>query len=273
MITADIDTTGLHNRLNELHDALIGAGRPGDAATVVEDEAKRFLVQVNRYTPPKNKAQGEAAVEKDLRKIFTPVNEDFLNTVGSEHGVSAVDAWIFSEKRQANINLKWSRIDPSGAGMADFHLKNRNARGRTNRLNPKANGSKIWSAAYIVSFEDFKNYAKKIKERVGRRRAAWGVSYAKLGGAFAGWIGRHVGAGAKGQCVANLSNTTRPGVEMVNFAPGIMDDQRIVQSALRARERAIGKRIRLMISGYAKDVAQGIRITRKERRAAAETLS
>jgi hypothetical protein len=54
----------------------------------------------------------------------------------------------------------------------------------------------------------------------------------------------------------------KPSVVMINKSPGIQDDLRIVRSALRARQQAVVKRLRLVISGYSSDVARGIRIQR-----------
>jgi hypothetical protein len=272
MITATIDTSGMTMRLNELHDALSSVGQTGDAAMVLENEAKLFLKAVNRFTPPKNKAQGESAILGDMHKIFTPINETMLDEVGSEHGVSGIDGWIFSEKRQHNINLKWDRIDPTGEGMEAFHHKNQNRRGRTRNLNPKPQGmQKIWKAAYVISWGDFAKYVKKVQSAVGMRKAGWGVSYAKLGGAFSNWISRHLG-GAKGQFQNNNLGES-PSLVMANFSPGILDDQRIVNSALRARMGAIKRRCKLILSGYAADVKAGIKIAKKEKREPAESLS
>ena len=39
--------------------------------------------------------------------------------------------------------------------------------------------------------------------------------------------------------------------------------QHFVRGAVRVRHEAIGRRIRLVISGYSKDVAQGLKIQRK----------
>lgn len=254
------DTTKLNSRIEELHDALIGSGQGGDAATIFEDESRRFLQQVIRLTPPKSKAQGEAAIARDLIKVFTPVNEEMLNMIGSEHGLSAVDVWISSAGDERK-ELDWRKIDPNGEGMADFHNRNRDRRGRTYNL--KKQRSDKWYAPYVVSFEDFAKYKAKIYSYVGRRKAAWGKSFIGLGGKLPSWIDRHTPR-AKGE-FHNARDLERPSITMINRAPGITDDLRIVQSALRVRYEAIGKRLRLVISGYSKDVAQGIKIQRKVR--------
>lgn len=258
LFTLEIDGSKLMGRVQELHDALIGQGQAGDAATIFEDEARRFVQGVIRLTPPRNQKQGEAAISRDLMKVFTPVTEDLLNTIGSEHGLSAIDVWMTTaggEKKE----LDWRKIDPTGAGMADFHRRNRNSRGKTYNLK-KQRGDK-WYAPYVVTFEDYAAYRDKMFARVGRRKAAWAKSFAGLGGKVAGWISRHL-SGAKGEFVWR-NDPNKPSITMINRSPGIQGDEHIIRSALRVRTEAIQRRIKLVLSGYSKDVSQGMKISRK----------
>lgn len=267
--TITIDTSGFQRRMEELHDALIGAGKAGDAATIVEDEARLFVKQVIRLTPPKNKAQGEKAVARDLSQIFTGVSDELLNTIGSDHGVSGIDAWLSTDGKMKLTHAKWDRIDPTGSGMEAHHRAHQNARGRTEKLKKNYADKSVWYAPYVVSHQDYANYVKNVQSYVGRRKAAWAVSYQKIGGTVTRWISKHV-VGAKGLCVDELKVPNRPSVVMVNFAPGIREDERIVRSALRIRMSAMKRRMRLVLSGYSKDVASGLRIARKERPAPPE---
>lgn len=254
--TASLDSSKLNSRIFELRDALMGQG--ADVSTIFEDESRLFLKQVIRLTPPKNKAQGEAAVARDLIKIFTPVNDDMLNIIGSEHGLSAIDVWITTAGGERK-ELDWRKIDPTGDGMADFHKRNRDSRGRAYNLK-RQKGDK-WYAPYVVSFEEFAKYKAKIQARVGRRKAAWGKSFTALGGKLTNWISRHL-SGAKGE-LHNSHNPSNPSIVMINRSVGISQDLHFVRGALRVREEAIKKRIRLVLSGYSRDVAQGIKIQRK----------
>jgi hypothetical protein len=111
-----------------------------------------------------------------------------------------------------------------------------------------------------VGYENFTAYAKRIKSHVGRRKAAWAKSFTALGGTVSRWIGRHVG-GAKGEFHFN-QDPLHPSIVMINRAPGIGQDLHFVQGALRIRYEAIGRRLRLIISGYSKDVAHGLKIQR-----------
>lgn len=234
----------------------------GDVSTLFEDESRLFLKQIIRLTPPKSKAQGEAAIARDLIKQFTPINEEMLNIIGSEHGVSAIDAWITSANGERK-ELKWNRIDPTGDGMEAFHNANRDSRGRAYNLK-RQRDPKVWYAPYVVSFQDYAKFRDKLYSHVGRRKAAWGKSSNALGGKLSRWISRHL-AGAKGEFHNNHGSMGKVSIVMINRAPGISQDLHFVNGALRVRYQAIGKRIRLALSGYSKDMAQQIKLERRVR--------
>ncbi len=266
MVTLAIDTRGLTRRMEEFHDALIGRGQMGDAATIVEDEARLALKQIITLTPPKGLGQdarkvGEGAVARDLRKLFTPIGDELLNAVGSKHGVANIDAW-FTTANGTKEHIQWDRIDPTGAGMRDWHNRNRDSRGRAYKRVRDKEG--VWYSPYVVSKDDFKAYWLRVKSHVGRRKAAWGVSFKDLGGRLQGWVEAHV-AGARGRVKKNLTGT-RPFVTVGNSSPGIAGDAHIVSSAMRIRSQAIGRRIKLVLSGYSKDMKARIAIAKQERR-------
>lgn len=254
----DIDTSKLNSRILELHDALIAQG--GDVESIFRDEARLFLRQVIRLTPPKTREQGEAAIKRDLMKIFTPVNQDFLDDLIIEHGHNNIDAWITSAVDPGvKRHVMFDYASNTGTEMADFHQRNRDNRGRTRPLKRMASG---WYSPFAVSFEDFASYRDKVLKRVGMRKAGWGVSLIGMAGKVAGWIRRHVDSKqAKGEL--HLVAADKPSVTMINRSPGIGQDVRTVNSALRVRSQAIGRRIRLILSGYSEDVARGIKIQRR----------
>lgn len=269
-----IDTSRFQQVMEQLHDALIGAGRAGDAATIVEDEARLWLKQIIRLTPPTRykrvdesgaridpsaRKTGEAAIERELRKIFTPVNADMADDLAIEHGTNALDVWMTTAGGEKK-HLKWDRIDASGTGMKSFHHESQMRNGRT--LNLKSKDKSAWYAAYVVTYEDFNAYLKKQQAKVGRRKAAWAVGYQRLGGSVTRWISKHVG-GAKGACQNDLLRVGNPSVTVANFSSGIRDDERICRDALRIRMKAMASRMRLILSGYSKDVVAHMKVSRK----------
>lgn len=249
-----------------LHDAFIGTGNPGDAATVTHSESRLLCKQVMNLTPTPGlgqdaKKRGEDRVKSDLMKLFTPIDAEFLNMVGSEFGLTGIDTWL-THPSGKHFELQWDRLDPSGNGMAAFHRANQDRRGRTTRRKKAVKGK--WKAAYVVSFQDFGAYLKRIQARVGWRKSAWAKHLIALGGKVPKWIERHV-ATQPSQTTIGLEGNY-PVVRMVSRAPGITDDERIVESAMRIRSKAMARRVKLILSGYAKDVKAGMIIGRKEHR-------
>ncbi len=74
------------------------------------------------------------------------------------------------------------------------------------------------------------------------------------------------------RCLNNLYDPLNPRIEMANGAPGIQGDAHVIHSAMRVRYEAMGRRMRLVLSGYSKDVKNGIAIQKKERRKAFDSI-
>jgi hypothetical protein len=251
--------------LNDLREALIGQGQMGDAATILEDQYRLLLKEIIRLTPPLGfgsdaRIHGEEAIKRDMTKIFTPVDEEMLNVIGSQFGVSGIDQWITDADGKKN-HLIWDRLDATGEGIERFHHANQNRFGRTVNLKQAKRGP-FWYAAYVVSKADFEPYLDRLISHVGRRKAAWAAGYQAVGGKVQRWIARHLPSPC-GRVENNLSNRTKPSIATYNSSPNIREDKRIRDSAMRIRRESLKRRLKLVLSGYSKDVAQRMRITRK----------
>lgn len=266
-VVATVDTSKLETQIGCLREALIGSGQMGDAATIIEDESRKYAKQVINFIPPPgvraaSLQQGEMAVKRDLGQIFTPVNENFLTHVDSEFGASGIDAW-FTHPDGRHYELKWNKIDVSGSGMPAFHRANQNRRGRTRKINKQV-GTK-WTAAYVVSFQAYNAYLKTILSHVGWKKASVGKFFKALGGRLPAWIDRHVSASAS-EMHNNIEDHDNPTITMIARAPGLLDDKRIFADAARARAQAVSRRLKLVLSNYSDKVKQGILIARAEHR-------
>lgn len=256
--------------LNDLRQALIGANRMGDAATVLEDEFRLLMKQIITLTPPHGlgqaaREQGEGAVTRDLTKLFTPIDAEMVNVISSKFGAVGVDHWITGKKGN-KLHLLWDKIDATGQGVNAFHLTHRDARGRVRGVKRKIKGA--WTAAYVISNDVFLAYLNKTLSHVGRRKAGWAESFQIVGGRVQRWISRHLG-GHNGRVINNLSSKSNPSITAYNSSPGILGDERIVRDSTRVRREAMTKKIELILSGYSKDVANGIRISNKARKSLA----
>lgn len=261
MITASMDMKRFNSRLGELHDALAGAGQPGMGANVVEDTARGFLSRVIALTPPKTQTQGQEAVKRDLGQIFTAVDAGLQQVVGEKYGMSNVYGW-FTTSAGNKQQVIWDKIDPSGDGMRKFHLSQLNSRGRTRKLKKERAGGSAWYAPYVVTKEVMAEYLAMVQSRVGRKKAAWAVSALSLGMKVAAWIRNQI-PHAKGNCVNALNNTSRPSVTMTSAAPGVKEDERVINAALKYSFNAMGRQMKMVAQGLTGDWNRGLKFAKR----------
>lgn len=251
--------------MGDLEMALSAAGRLSDANTVVEDQARLFLKMCLGLTPPKNQKQGQGAISRDIGKLFTPVDFNFLQNVASEHGYNHVKAWL-TDGAGEKYELDWDLIDTHGYRMESFHKSQRGYRGRTGRHN--FNRGKVegkWRAAMVVPYETLANYRKQLFKRVGWMKSGWVKAWNIIGERSPRWIQRHAPS-APGAVLSELHIVGKPRIVITNRARGISVMNRTVQSAMVIRRQAMVRQIKLIVSGYARDIASGMKVTRKAKR-------
>ena len=246
---------------------LIHVGKSVPGQVLVEQAAlfARDLVQITPPTRDKRavasdkdagisgyeaqKIQGETAIKRDLSKVFTAIDQEFLDTVGSIHGVSNLDFWD-TDKNGNPIRHIWQKLDPTGAGMADKHRQARSPRtGRVFYKKLRATPGE-WRAGYVVSKEDYAAYEKQVLARVGRQKAPWAWIYKMLGGkSVPRWISRHF-SGVRGRLEGLATiKSNKPELVLHNFAAGVgsSENRRRFSEALRIRAEKIQKRIKYLM--------------------------
>lgn len=255
METVIINDKRFDERIAQLVDALLK-----DAAVVLADESRLFLKMAIRLTPPKTKAQGEQAINDDLGRIVSGGNESFLNHVVETFGADSVRGYQ-TNKRGEKYLLEMGHVAPTGEGLAAYHQKNRTKRGRVTMAGQFTRDIGRWKARdkWVVGYAALAAYKAKIMARVGMRKSGWLRAYYEVGGKLPAWIQRHAQRGM-GRVQNNLSTPGHPSIVMASHAPGVKDDERILRDTFRARAEAIGKRLKLIASGYAADVKAGIKI-------------
>ena len=258
--TIVIEDKNLTQQLGALHDALIGAGQTGDAATLIKDESRRLVKQAIKFTPPKTLAQGRNRIALDMGKLFSGLKPGMIRALQRARGHSSNEAWITTRDGK-KLRVRFEAIDPAGHGMAKFHRAHRDRRGRARTA--KRASKTVWNAGYIVSERALKQFTRRQQAKVGLMRGAWLPAYHQLGGRGSSWFERHAASGL-GHGTSNLTGT-KPTVTIQNGAPGIARFRSTFRRVLAARGEAISKRVRLILSGYSRDVARGIRPRKKVR--------
>jgi len=129
---------------------------------------------------------------------------------------------------------------------------------RTARL--KQGQPNEWKALVVVDAASRDAYLRRIQGHVGRWKATWAATVAALGGRVPQWISRHFGdiSGHTGLDLSGLSGESKT-LSFYSAAPGNNRIEQRVRDAIRSRMRSLSRRIKLVVSGYNKDLAQGMR--------------
>lgn len=234
---------------------------------VLKDEARRWLQQAIRLTPPtrgrlpggekhtdraKSKtalATGENAVRGDVIRAMTPADPDWA------HGFDffkkpAMRKLILSGNKEGFMRVI-SRIPA---------FKNWRVENFSPQLHQRARGSRghVRTAKKIFiignsQLTEFWRYLTRQVSHVGRLKAGFAVSLLELGGkGVPAFVRRHI-AGARGRMTQNLSpQTPHPFIEVTNFAIGTgnADMQRLALQITKARNQAMKRRMALLRDGF-----------------------
>jgi hypothetical protein len=246
-------------------------------ADVVKSEARLWVGQAMRLTPPTNSAGimalngkkakpvnvGEKRVRSDVIKSMTPADPNW-DEAPAIFKKPSIRKLILGGDREGFLKVLKSFKKLRDWSVSEFspalHRSAQGSRGRVGR----SRKTFIIGAAQISQWW---NYMLKVKAHVGRLRAGWAPSWLALGGkGLPVFVRRHV-AGARGAVRQDLAHGTKhPFVEVRNFAKGaglpIMT--RICQSTFAARAEAMKRRTHLILKGFAKGDVDLIKRVRAE---------
>jgi hypothetical protein len=262
MITFDeFDMRKMVVALDSLQEALMGDGK--DVSNLLVDEQRRLTRTIVNFTPPiggkggSPKQAGEDAVKRDLYSLISEVRQPLFDEIGSKYGLSDVNTWRSSVN--GKIQLVWAHLDPTGDRLAEYHNMYRNNKGRIPGLGTPP--SNTWRARVVVPTGVRDPYVKKVQDRVGRWRAKWAFAAASKGDHYPSWISRHFGSVGDGAVsdFSMLEDSKDPSITFGCRGPGAGSNRRKIQDALNFRAKAIGRRVKLILSGYREDIAKGIR--------------
>lgn len=239
----------------------------GDMSEFVKDEAKFLGKTIVNFVPPLKvkgrtaKTAGDMAIDAENHNLFSEATTHLIDRVGSEHGLHNINT--FTNGPDGETNLQWANLDPTGAQMDKYHRQYQNRRGKVPFQ--KSGGPGVWKSRVVVPFGTLDPFIKKLQARVGRARASIAQGITQLGATFPNWITRHFGEVNSIAIfdASKLSDPVRPSITFGSRAPGIDRIAPRIQAAVTLRTRAMGRRAKLMLSGYAKDIAAGYRVSNK----------
>lgn len=195
------------------------------------------------FTPPQNRAQGQAAVARDLTRIFRPLSDITFTRKSIKKIIRSDDrpAWNTAAARFSGShglkNTKAIGFDPS------WHTANRISRGRARGLSGKMGRDAKDNLGVVTLGPEGRKaraYMKEIKGHVGWARAGWNAGIVGLGGTVrASWVSRH---GNSGGFLNNGTASPDPFIHIGNTTSWAKygsqgEGNRILANAISARAR------------------------------------
>jgi len=268
MISCSVNVDRLVLQLDALRDAT-----QADNWEVLKEETRALSTTLVNFVPPlrangEPRKVGENAVERDIKNLVGEASPEFLDDIGARYGIVDIDAWL-TKDGGAKLNLKWDHLDPSGARLEEYHRSYRDRDGRIPKVKGQYGESK-WKARVVAPPGARDQLIAAKKARVGRWKASWAFAAFELGASFPNWLSRHFGTLNELAVFDARYDAKSPTITFGSRAGGNFRIAKDLNQGFKVRINAIKKRLELMASGYAKDVAAGIRIARKANQVKAE---
>lgn len=262
--TVQIDTSRANFALIGLREAMVGKGM--DASNIVVDELRFLSRTIVNFTPPLGpggraagaREAGEGAINRELKNLISEAKPEFLSEVSAKWGLKDVHGFVESSQK-APLAINFANLDLDGSRLPELHEQYRNP--RTGKVQLQRSQSGTWNARVLTSEGSRQPFTDKLIDRVGMWKASWAYASTLVGAIFPRWISRHLSAVIP-FAIADLSHARDPEKPYVIFGSRFAGGHRIraqVNSAVQFRARKIAQKIKLILSDYKRDVAQGIR--------------
>lgn len=155
-------------------------------------QARLLAEQCQKYTPPRNKGQGQAAVARDLTRIYAPQS-------ASTYKNKRVRRIVMRDDRNGWNSAARNFVKPLQGTTAiafseSWHAQNRISRGRASGLANGKRGARANLGVVTLGPQArmAREYIKKVKKMVGWAKAGWNQAILMLGGTVTTeWIARH----------------------------------------------------------------------------------
>ncbi len=266
-----IDISGLEFMINGLQNALIGTG--GDASEIVKDESKLLAKEISNRVGPLDREKTRARIRKSVESKFLALGSDENSQFDAKGG-------------NGNETIKWYRCDSkflygaardsdmrkaSGETLANLYYASKTIQGRKRIVvdfNPARPNQKIAITSKIITNKSARNRAVAIvQQAIGKLKASWLATAKSLDSSIVGpqWIERHIKGDRTSKSITDktsLQNPQSPAVTFGSRAIGVGKFSRLVAFAVKVRTQKVAARIDLVLSGYSKDAAAGIKIRR-----------
>lgn len=256
--------------INGLNNALLGTG--GDASTIVQDESRLLALRISKTVGPKDRKKTADRIEKSVRSRFQELRADsgFEDNTGKE-GHSGVKWYrcdknfLFGVARDSDMR----HADPQT--LADIYYKAKTVQGKTRLVldfkHPRKNQRVAITTKILVSKSGLAKAVKIVQQAIGKLKASWFATAKQIEPSLMApeWINRHIKGNRTSKSITELqglAHTEAPSITFGSKAVGVTKFDRAIQFAVKLRAESVAKRIQLVLSGYSKDVAEGVRLKR-----------
>lgn len=269
-ITCDVDMS-IFNRMFQTLAEIV----PQDAIEFLRDETARLAEECARQLKQRNRGNQEKRITADVKQVFR-----------------AMPKKIFKDSRSDGNNMRWLYASPAillGVKPYRFHdidtVKDmENVFYKSKGTLPKPAYVELGQIAMtqratryrgrivkyqhvmelrrnVVPRSSFTGFIAAIKAKQGRLEASFAYTSHLLRGGGAkvdAFIKKHFPSRTNVTNLEGLGNKTSPRIEFGSFAPGIEHFEQFIHDAIEVRLYKMEQRYRLILSGYAEDVAQSI---------------
>ncbi len=265
MIVTEVDMRGTEFLLRGVRDALLGTG--GDASHVVADEARLTAVEIANQVAPKDFDSGKRKLERDTKGFLAP--QPFENIDESRRGNSGVE-WVTAGSNflvgiSSDDYKGWLSADEASKVLHDEERKgHRGAKYQTVGLRGKQHVMMIDRAVMTQGVID--STLAKLSRRIGRLKASFWETAEKISAGKSrapSFVSRHFPTKTNICNLSSLSDSQSPSITFGSNATGVGHSHEKIKRALEVRKRKLAARLKHILTGYARDAAQGKRISKK----------
>ena len=203
----------------------------------VKQSARLLNAELLRFTAPRSRAQGRAAVARDIANamwLLDPkkIHNETLRQAVLDEDIDAVQKFLtFAGKQFRTYQVRaFDRL---------LHQSKRDRRGRVQRS----------QRIIVLERPEYNRYVREIQGHVGALKFGWAISGRRLGVAIPAWVMGH--SERQGDYDENLNPKT-PTIAMTNRAPGVQNiDRGFVQRMVDRRTRAMTRDVERILAGGA----------------------
>lgn len=230
-----------------------------DIQSVLRQQSALFIKEAIKRTPPQTVSKTRDSIQKRVDGTVEKAGETADKFKGLKQGASGITwygvngKFLFGVEAERDFRKKgneeaykgFKELDRKGRRIVSF-------RGRKGTQRVKLSGRILLKKSQLTYI------ANRIKKHIGRLKAGWlpAADGLKVVGIPAS-VSRHR-AGAKGAFIDASGSTQSPHIDITNFANGIAKARGIINQTMSVRLEAMANNLRLIVSGYDKDVKRGI---------------